>query len=433
MKREPWLQYLLVGVLLVVVGAFLATGFGYSDCVRDFLGAKDKKDALQFLGVIMGGVLVALNVAVGHRRAKAMEGAAAAQADGMKRQADANRLTEQGQRQERLKNALDRLESDSPTQRFAAAYELVHLAKDTEELRDPVLAIFCEHIRQTTRSNEYQEQHRAEPSAEMQSLLTLLFVREHDAFRGCRADLEECWLNGAELRRARLPRANLRGVRLDGARLSDAWLHGSVLVDAHFKRAKLERACLRECNLMGAQMQGARLTDARLQGAMILGGRLVGAYLRNARLQGADLTDASLYAATLSGAQMQAVRMERVSLQAAVFGGTNFQGAGSPHWSWDSSFAYRVRAAADKEDSLSGDRCHAVFFGGINRERAEQLAEDLPADTARNVFWPQIGPHLEQPHSYEVPEAAGVVRGAYTAAEAEAWILEHQSDLSQDE
>ena len=290
-----------------------------------------------------GGVLVALNVVVANRRAKAMEDAAASQAEGMKRQAKANRLTEQGQRQERLKNALDRLGSESPVQQFAAAYELVHLAGDTEELRGAVLAIFCEHIRQTTRSDGYKEQHRAEPSTEIQSLLTLLFVREHAAFRGCRADLEECWLNGADLRRARLPRANLRGVRLDGARLGDACLHGSVLVDAHFKGAKLERACLRECNLMEAQMQGARLTDARLQGAMILAGRLVGAYLRNARLQGADLTDARLHAATLSGAQMQAVRMERVSLQGGFLGGTNFQGAGSPPWSSDSSFADRVR------------------------------------------------------------------------------------------
>ncbi len=433
MKRERWLQYFLVGVLVIGVAAFLTTGFGCSDCVLEFLGAKDKNDALKFLGAIMGGVLVALNVVVANRRAKAMESAAAAQADGMKQQAKANELVERGQRQERLKIAVDHLGSDSPVQRFAAAYELAHLAKDTEELRDTVLAILCEKIRQTTRSPEYQDLHATEPSTEIQSLLTLLFMREHAAFRGCRADLEECWLNGADLRRARLPRANLRGVRLDGARLGDACLHGSVLVDAHFKGAKLERACLRECNLMEARMQGARLTDARLQGAMILAGRLVGAYLRNARLQGAGLTDARLHAATLSGAQMQAVRMERVSLQGAFLGGTNFQGAGNPPWSSDSSFADRVRAAADKEDSLSGDGCHAVFFGGINQQRAEQLAEALPADTARHVFWPQIGPHLEQPHSFEVPEDAGVVRGVYTAAEADAWIREHQSEISEDE
>ena len=381
----------------------------------------------------MGGVLVALSVVVGHRRAAAMEGAAAAQAEGMKRQADANQLTEQGQRQERLKDALDRLGSHSPIQRFAAAYELVHLARDTGELRDPVLAIFCEHIRQTTRSEVYKEQHHSKPSPEIQSLLTLLFVREHAAFRGCRADLEECWLNGVDLRRAHLPNANLRGVCLDGARLDDACLHGSVLVDAHFKGARLQRACLRECNLMEARMQGARLTDARLQGATLLAGRLVGAYLPRARLQGVDLADARLHAATLSGAQMQAARMERVCLQGAFLDGTNFQGAGSPPWSSEFNFADRVRAAADREDSLLGGECHAVFSGGITRQRAEQLAEALPPDTASYVFWPQIELHLDQPHSFKGPEDAGVVRGAYKAAEAEAWILEHQSELSEDE
>ena len=431
MNRQRLLQYLLVGVLLIVVAIFLMTGFGDSDSVLDFLDAKDKNDALKFLGAITGGVLVALNVVVANRRAKAMEDAAAAQAEGMKRQAKANRLTEQGLRQERLKNALDRLGSESPVQQFAAAYELVHLARDTEELREPVLAIFCEHIRQTTRSQAYIEQHPTEPSTEMQSLLTLLFVREHSAFRGCRADLEECWLNGVDLRRARIPNANLRGVSLDGARLADACLHGSVLVDAHFKRARLQRACLRECNLMEARMQGAGLTDARLQGATLLAGRLVGAYLRRARLQGADLTDARLHAATLSGAHMQAARMDRACLQGAFLDGTNFQGAGSPPWSSDFSFADRVRSAADREDSLSGGGCHAVFSGGINRERADELAEALPPDTARHVFWPQIEPHFEQPRSFTVP--AVTVRGGYSAAEAEAWILEHQSELSEDE
>ena len=432
MKRERWLQYLLVGVLLVAA-AFLTTGFGYSDCVLEFLGTKEKKDALEFLGVIMGGVLLALNVVVAQRRAKAMEDAAAAQAEGMKRQAKANRLTEQGLRQERLKNALDRLGSESPVQQFAAAYELVHLARDTEELRGAVLAIFCEHIQQTTRSDGYKEQHRAEPSTEIQSLLTLLFVREHAAFRGCRADLEECWLNGADLRRARLPRANLRGVRLDGARLGDACLHGAVLVDARLRDAKLERTCLRECNLMEARMQGARLTDARLQGATLLGGRLVAAYLRGARLQGAQLTDARLHAATLVGAQMQAARIERAGLQGAMLSGANLQGAGAPGWSSTLGFADRVRAAAGKEDTISGDGCHALFFGAIEHQRAEELAEALPSDTARMVFWAQIGPHLEQPRSFEVPEDAGIVRGAYAAAEAEAWILEHQYEISEDE
>ena len=431
---QRWLQRFLVGLLvgLLVVCALVATECR-ADWALELLGADDKNNALKFLGAIMGGVLVALNVVVGHRRAKAMEDAAAAQARGMERQAEANRLTEQGQRQERLKSALDRLGSKSPTQRFAAAYELVHLARETEELREPVLAIFCEHIRQTTRSHEYKVQHRAKPSTEIQSLLGLLFVREHAAFRGCRADLEECWLNGADLRRARLPEANLRGVRLDGARLHDARLRGAVLVEARLRDAELHGACLRDCNLMEARLHGARLPDARLQGASLLAARLTAASLRNARMQATDLADARLYAAMLVGAQMQAARIERALLQGAMLSGANLQGAGNPSWSGTPGFADRVRAAADKTDTISGDGCHAIFFGGLTYERAEQLAEVLPVDTARNVFWQQMRPHIDQPHSFEVPEDAGVVRGAYTAAEAEVWILEYHCELAKDE
>ena len=58
-------------------------------------GKHDKFEILKFLGVGMGGVLLAIGAVIANRRAKAMEVAA-------QEQAQANRNTEQGQRQERL-------------------------------------------------------------------------------------------------------------------------------------------------------------------------------------------------------------------------------------------------------------------------------------------------------------------------------------------
>ena len=381
-----WPESSLVVVLAGVGVAFLWTGLGDGHGVAEFFGVDSKKDALEFLGVIMGGLLVGLNVVLSHRRAKAMETAAAAQAAGMARQAESNELTEVGQRQERMKNAIDHLGSGSAIQRIGASHELVHLAKDTPDFRATVLAILCAYIRQTTGAAKYRRKNEKEPSTEIQSLLTLLFVREASLFRRFRANLEEAWLNGADLRGARLFRANLRGVYLEGARLGGAHLNRAILVEAWLRGAKFEKARLRECDLTLAHLQGARLTGTRLQGATVLGGRLVAAYCRDARFQGADLTDARLHAAVLPGAQMQAARMDRTLLQGAILSGADLRGAGSPRESSGSGFAERVRAGVGEVGSFSREGCGAYFGGAIEDPRAQQARCGATVSEAQASF-----------------------------------------------
>ena len=70
------------------------------------------------------------------------------------------------------------------------------------------------------------------PTEEVQSLLPLLFVQEHKVFTGLRINLQESWLNGSNLSRARLEKAVLRRTKLHGADLRDARLHGAELVSA---------------------------------------------------------------------------------------------------------------------------------------------------------------------------------------------------------
>ena len=80
-----------------------------------------KYEALKFLGIGMGGLLIALQALMSYRRAKAME--------------DAVEKTEQGQQQDRLKNAIEHLGHKKDSVRLGGAYELFHLAKDTLEER----------------------------------------------------------------------------------------------------------------------------------------------------------------------------------------------------------------------------------------------------------------------------------------------------------
>ena len=209
----------------------------------------------------MGGLLIALQALMSYRRAKAME--------------DAVEKTEQGQQQDRLKNAIEHLGHESDSVRLGGAYELFHLAKDTleevskERLSQTVLDILCAHIRRTTGEEGYRKKHELKPSEEVQSLLTLLFVQEYEVFRGCHINLQGSWLNGADLKEARLWKAKLTQVYLQRANLDRAHLQRANLVDAHLEGALLHKAQLQDTVLLLAHLQGARLNNTHLQGATL--------------------------------------------------------------------------------------------------------------------------------------------------------------------
>ena len=217
-------------------------------------GLSDKFRILNFLGVAMGGILLAIQAVLSYKRAKAMEDAANAQAGATAEQAKANENAEKGLRQERLKNAIEHLGHESDSVRLGGAYELFHLAQDTESLRQTVLDILCAHIRRTTGETEYRYQHKSKPSEEIQSLLTLLFVQEHEIFKGLDINLQGSWLNGADLEKARLRGAVLDKTYLQKSDLREAQLQGVFLWQAQLQGARLRvgaptRGCSTQCVL----------------------------------------------------------------------------------------------------------------------------------------------------------------------------------------
>ena len=423
-------QSLLVDLLfcvgLVLVGLFMAVVFdGCSESMANLLGIEEggpskKYKTLRFLGIGIGGVLVALQALMSYRRAKAMEDAAQAQADAAQAQADAAQaqangvvLTEQGQRQERLKNAIEHLGHEKALVRLGGAYELFHLAQDTPELCQTVLEILCAHIRQTTGGDEYRKKHEVEPSEEVQSMLTLLFVQEHEVFKNCHTNLQGSWLNGASLTLARLARANLKG----------AYLRRTVLAGAQLQGADLWGAQLQGADLWGAQLQGADLWGAQLQGAHLAGTRLQGADLVSTRLQGADLGYAQLQGADLGRAQLQGADLGDAWLQGADLAGTQLQGATSEALSWE-PFEGRIRDRIGKESDLS----RVTFAGGLNQEDIDSLVKGLSGKRAQQLR-ETLKPHLGEPPSHEPPSEAKT--GAYTAEEAERWIAEYKQAMSE--
>ena len=411
------LNVILAGLLIFLFLLFLAVMFleTIETWIFQLLGVSQKSEALKFLGIGMGGLLLALQALASHKRAKAMEEAANAQAEATKHQAAANQNIEQGQRQERLKNAIEHLGHQSDSVRLGGAYELFHLAQDTEDLRQTVLDILCAHIRRTTGEGKYREKHKSKPSEEVQSLLTLLFVQEHEVFKGLRINLQGSWLNGADLNDARLEKAFLNLAYLQGTELLNAHLQGANLLNAHLRGAYLGVARLQGANLGAAHLQGAYLGVARLQGAHLWGAHLQGAYLGTAHLQWAYLGMAHLQGANLLNAHLQEADLSAAHLQ----GITSKEGI--------VVFESQIRRQIGKNSDLSG----AIFGGGLSQEDLDSFVEGL-SDGGAERLREKLMPHVGKPASHQLPENSGAVIGAYSAEEAERWIADYKKATSED-
>ena len=417
-KANPLLT-ILCSLLVVLFSAFVAVIFfkTVEVCIGRLLGSSDldlfrKKEILTFLGIGMGGILLALQAVIANRRAKALEDTAKAQADtaraqakATEEQAKANQNTEQGQRQERLKNAIEHLGHASDSVRLGGAYELFHLAQDTKELRQTVLDILCAHIRRTTSERKYREKYKWKPSEEIQSLLTLLFVQDHTVFEGLHINLKGSRLNGADLSRADLRWAELSWANLEDAFLSSARLHEAVLFQAKMDRAYLVGAHLHGTSLYGVQLRGANLGKAKLPGACLFEAQLQGVNLAAARLQGAILGGVQLQGAYLVDAQMHGVGCEE---------------------DIGNSFEERLRQMIGKESDLSW----VTFAGGLSQEDVDSLVKDCSDEEADRLRERLIS-HIGKPASNELPEDSGVITGAYTEEEAEQWIAEFEEAMSE--
>ena len=411
-ERTP---VILLG-LLAVIFLMVMVWEGAEKCFSELLGLYSKSEVLKFIGIGMGGVLIALQALMSYKRAKAME-------DTAKAHADAVLNTEQGLRQERLKNAIEHLGHEKDSVRLGGAYELFHLAEDIQELRQTVFDILCAHIRQTTGESAYRKAHQSKPSEEVQSLLTLLFVQEHDVFKGLHINLQGSYLNGANLRKARLEKAVLTKAHLKGSNLWEAHLQGAHLHWAHLQGASLVGAHLQGAHLHWAHLQGASLVGAHLQGASLYQAQLQGASLVGAHLQGANLYQAQLQGAYLGGAQLQGANLYQAQLQGASLVGAHLQGAGGI-WKAGSTFEKRIREKIGEATDLSG----VYFEGGLSSEQVDDIVEGLPDEKAK-VLREKLEHHIDKPPSSQLL-IIGAITGTYSKEEAENWIAEYDKAMS---
>ena len=445
-RNEPLLAALSGTFILLLVLFLLTMILEDPKWIYRYLGLPKKNDALKFLGIGMGGVLLALQALMSYKRAKALEDTANAQAEAAKaqakateEQAKANQNTEQGQRQERLKNAIEHLGHEKDSVRLGGAYELFHLAEETEKWRQTILDILCAHIRQTTGEDEYRKKYKLKPSEEIQSLLTLLFVQEHEVFKGLRINLQGSWLNeanlngaqlehavmvGTYLQRTELENSCLRDANFTGARLTLANLQKADLHEANFCKAHLQNACLNV-----ARLQGARLYRVQMQGVTLLDANLRGAFLWEAQMQAADLCGARLQLATLSDVGLQAARIEGAQLQAANLHGVQLGGAESMR---PTPVETHLRSRIGEQGSLVG----VIVLGGLSEQDVDSILEDVSqlkdmSYERLSVSRAGLNPHIGRPESHQLPSGSSVDLDAYTAEEAEKWIAEYEEAMSE--
>ena len=398
-RRVGVLVFVLSGTLLFVLAVFVAVmACENPRWIFKLVGVCQKYEVLKFLGIGMGGILFVLQVLASHRRAKAMEKTV--------------RNTEQGQRQERLKNAIEHLGNTSRSQRMGGAYELFHLAEDTPQLRQTVFDILCAHIRRTTNQATYQN--KSKPSEEIQSLLTLLFVQNHTVFKGLHVNLQGSCLKGA----------NLWGARLVGADLTEAHLQAAFLLNA-----RLQGALLR-----GAKLQLADLRDVQLQGAILHQAHLQAADMKGAGLQGASLGGAGLQSAILHGAQVGGANVWTDHL---TFEQQRMRGPADDHQRPSRAslptFAERIRKWIGKEGDLFAEDAKfsgAKFEGGLSQDDVDSLARGLPDDDEK-MLRIRLNPHIDKPTNRQLPDGSGAITVAYTEEEAKKWIAEYEEAMSE--
>ncbi len=225
----------------------------------------------KFIGYLIGGGLLVLQIYVSNRRATASEKTAEAMQT-------TTELTEKGNIDERFKNAIEHLGHESASTHLGGIYVLHHIAQEVDEYRERVFEILCAHIRETTAKDKYKKEmresgqreptqsEREDPTIEIQSILNLLFVKtpSRKIYKRFKANLEGADLKGAELIGANLIGADLRKAKLQKAELRKANLQKAKLHNADLYWADLYEADLREADLREAKLNDADLQKAKL-------------------------------------------------------------------------------------------------------------------------------------------------------------------------
>ena len=298
MSKEQMRKYMTIFIWVAAI--LVCFWLSYMDDGQLKLQLPLGSEFAEFIGYLIGGGLLILQIFVSNRRATAAENTAEA----MQKTTD---LTAKGNIAEQFKNANEHLGSNSASVRLGGIYLLHHMAQEEKKYKKQVFKILCAYTRVTTTQKKYWQENLGDeikptlgneikPTIEIQNILDLLFCKgdsyeEYDKKENIYEEFE--------------------------AILERSLLHGSYLVSANLRGANLVEANLQEANLAEANLQQAKLWKANLQGAILVKANLQQATLWQADLQKADLWKAKLLKANLWKTNLQEADLQETDLQEA--------------------------------------------------------------------------------------------------------------------
>jgi uncharacterized protein YjbI with pentapeptide repeats len=212
---------------------------------------------------------------------------------------------------DRFTQAIDRLESDTPSTRLAGVYTLQYIATKSTTNQRQVIQVLAAYVRTSAPSSKQSSSREVPPLEErapdIQAILGIL--AQLPAKSKERLSLSGTDLRAADLSHAILPRTSLNGAQLVGSYLDGVDLRQSGLLQANLDSALLPRANLEGAQALRATLKGAVLTEANLRGVLLSEANLETADLRGANLAGANLGSANLAGANLTGANLEGTNL----------------------------------------------------------------------------------------------------------------------------
>lgn len=381
-----WLLVSAISALFVVFMLVII-----SDKVANYvcvlLDAKNKNEALKFIGIGMGGLLAAIGAIAVNRRADA--------------QVKNNKLVEKGHIQDRFKAATEHLGHRRAGMRIAAYYEFYQLAQDNKNLRKNIFDMLCAHLRQITNSSDYKG--IGKPTEGVQTLLDLLFKSEDKSiFQGLKADLRRVNLAGADLVGAHMPNTDFTNACLIGANMRLADLHASRFI--------------------GTEMYGAALQDAKIPFGLFIYTKLNGSNISSANFQGSRMVCADFRGACCDNVYMQL--------------GFNILPPGNPKACMGGVFCNEIYdgyvSVIRRHVGIQGnvgeihfyDDCHGLFKFQIKEN--SNFIRKYVGEKEASKYDKYMEIHEDnRPHDIK----HGIVLDAYTEKDADKWIKEYQKAM----
>ncbi|HEY9800797.1 MAG TPA: pentapeptide repeat-containing protein [Leptolyngbyaceae cyanobacterium] len=283
-------------------------------------------------GLIFGGILGAINVYFGAKRAFAMEQSAKAAYKTAEAALKNAKAAEDKQITERFSKAIEQLASEKNEVRLGAIYTLERIVEDSSKDYWTIMELITTFVRENTTFEKFEKIYELEEDVFIDEYLEsnkrLENLKKLKLFQEVLIVISRLnYQKPSDCRKVNLSNINVILSELREANFQEVNFEGAILIQSSFKKANLTAANLKGTNLRGTNLIEADLKNTNLSGADLSGADLSGADLTGANLTSADLTNANLAGANLANANLTNANLTSADLIAANLTNTDFRSA----------------------------------------------------------------------------------------------------------